>query len=160
MHRCHISDSCPQPPPFSVYVLIILLLLLLFVVHQFAGLCSQQKQMGNICPGRPGPPPPGLPRVSVRPQPLPGPLGRQLFYCTETRLSSVTAAPSRGPMVLCPPLGGWGAMGREEEARWAPGASREAGGRTHCSPGLPARPSPGLARWRPCPLQSTEFYYW
>lgn len=51
----------PPPPPFSVYVLIILLLLLLFVVHQFAGLCSQQKQMGNICPGRPGPPPPGPP---------------------------------------------------------------------------------------------------
>lgn len=63
MHRCHISDSYPQPPPFSVYVLIILLLLLLFVVHQFAGLCSQQKQMGNICPGRPGPPPPGPPRA-------------------------------------------------------------------------------------------------
>lgn len=34
-------------------MLLILLILLLLLVHQFAGLCIQQKQMGNICPGRP-----------------------------------------------------------------------------------------------------------
>lgn len=56
IHRCHASDF-----PLLVYILLILLLLL-FLVHQFAGLCNKQKQMGNICPGDLGAP---GPRVSV-----------------------------------------------------------------------------------------------
>lgn len=47
----------------SVSILLILLLLLLLLVHQFAVLCSEQNQMGNICPGRPVPHP--GPRVNV-----------------------------------------------------------------------------------------------
>lgn len=51
----HTWMSLIFPSPHSVYVINIIILLLL--VHQFAGLCIQQKQMGNICPGRPALPP-------------------------------------------------------------------------------------------------------
>lgn len=51
----HTWVSLIFPSPHSVYVINIIILLLL--VHQFAGLCIQQKQMGNICPGRPALPP-------------------------------------------------------------------------------------------------------
>lgn len=51
---CHVLIF---PSPIRCMLLILLLLLLLLLVHQFAGLCIQQKQMGNICPGRPALPP-------------------------------------------------------------------------------------------------------
>lgn len=31
--------------------MLLILILFLFLLHQFAGLCIQQRQMGNICPG-------------------------------------------------------------------------------------------------------------
>nr|KAF6444178.1 hypothetical protein HJG59_008490 [Molossus molossus] len=74
--RIHTDVMYLISPP-SVYILLILLLLLL-LVHQFAGLCSQQKRMGNICPGDLGAP---GPRVRVCPQ-LPCHPRAGLFYCT------------------------------------------------------------------------------
>lgn len=124
MHRCHVSDS---PPPFSVYVLIILLLLLLlFVVHQFAGLCSQQKQMGNICPGRPGPPP--GPRVSVCPQlSLALRAVALLLYLDKPFFRDCRT--QQGPCGP-PACGAEGQPGRGEEARCVPGLPGKPGSRT------------------------------
>lgn len=133
--------------PLLVYVLLILLLLLLLLVHQFAGLCSQQKQMGNICPGRPGlPPGPRVgicPQLSLPPSPLPGGSSstvlRQAFF-RDCRFQ-------RGPEQL-----------REGRARvHAPGASEEARQRGDLSlPGPPAKPGPSLTRLCYCRLQSKE----
>ena len=160
MHRCHISDSYPQPPPFSVYVLIILLLLLLFVVHQFAGLCSQQKQMGNICPGRPGPPPPGLPSrerppaASARP---PGAAGLLLYSDTPLFCDCSTQQGPRGPPPALGGRGQWGGERRRGGRRGLQG-SRAAGpvARQVFLPN-PAQASPTGA---PVLCRAREFYYW
>lgn len=123
-------------PPLSVYVLI-LLLLLLFVVHQFAGLCSQQKQMDNICPGRPGMAP--GPRMSVCPQPSSAPSGGSSSTVLTRSLSSATAEPSGGRAVPPP-------------TRGAEGQPRE--GRRGCEPGLLGKPGRRpVTRWSSCQTQ-------
>lgn len=87
IHRCPVSDF-----PLSVYILLILLLLL-FLVPQFAGLCSKQKQMGNICPGDLG-----APRSSCKRLPaafLPPSGGSSLLYSDKPFFR--TAAPAGPP---------------------------------------------------------------
>lgn len=131
MHRCRLSD-----PPL-VYVLIILLLLL-FVLHQFAGLCSQQKRMGNICPGRPGRPgsPPERPPAAFLGSPRAAALllylGKPFFRDCRTQ-QGPRGPPARGAEEQrgCP--GGW-LLGK-------PGGRGPVAGRSSCR-ALPRPPCP------------------
>ena len=145
-------------PPLSVYVLIILLLLLLlFVVHQFAGLCSQQKQMGNICPGRPGPPP--GPRVSVCPQLSLAPRAVALLlyldkpFFRDCRTQQGPCGPPARPR-------GRGAAGegRGGEVRaWASGKARQQDLSLAVFLPNPAQASPACA---PVLCRAMKYYYW
>lgn len=138
IRRCPVSDF-----PLSVYILLILLLLL-FLVHQFAGLCSKQKQMGNICPGDPGAPRSSL---SVCPPAAVLPLGgssptvpRQAFL------------PGCSPQVLrTRPRSGWGRgcctrLLRKQAVRTHSPAFR------HARPALPACAT--------VICKARKYYYW
>lgn len=136
----HISTF---PSSHSVYVININIIFIF--TSSFAGLCIQQKQMGNICPGWP--------------VLLPGPrllclkllVAHQwwFFYCTLTSLSSLTGI-QQGPGV---DLQAWPRNGSERRARlhkwWGAGIRDTRPYLGHLSqfarhPSLPAKLGPRL----------------
>lgn len=79
-------------------LLLLILLLILLLVHQFAGLCSQQKQMDNICPGRPAAPTPRSPHNLCLQVPRHAPVIALLLYSDKPFFRDCRLQQGPGPL--------------------------------------------------------------